>query len=79
MIIQLTFNRKKHSIPGITKAFDIYVGYSIITIIGLLLDLKTYGPFAVVCCSFFFKIASVICMVIDVMYELGIKFCSECG
>ena len=57
--------------------FDIYVGYSIIAIIGLLLDLKTYGPFAVACCSFFFKIASVICMVIDVMYEQQIKFCSD--
>ena len=31
------------------------MGCSIIAIIGLLLDLKTYGPFAVACCSFFLK------------------------
>ena len=51
------------------------MGYSIIAIIGLLLDLKTYGPFAVACCFVFFKFASVIRMVIDVMYEQRIKFC----
>ena len=40
---------------GITKAFDIFMGYSMIAIIELLLDLNTCGPFAVACCSSFFQ------------------------
>ena len=53
--------------------------FNIIAIIGLLLDLQTYGPFAIACCPVLFKIVSVIRMVIDVTYEQQIKilFCSD--
>ena len=63
------------------------MGYSIIVITGLPLDLKIYGPFAAACCSFFSKLRQLFvwsqCTYNEytvvwllMLYEQRIKFCS---